>query len=145
MIVYDLKCSTGHRFEGWFGSAEDFAAQKDRQLLTCPACADGRIERMPSPTRINIGATEKAPVAEQPVTGDALALAQKLYSQMLDDLLTKSEDVGTDFPEEARRIFYEQAPGRAIRGVATSEEHEALVDEGIPVARLPIPPKKALN
>jgi hypothetical protein len=68
-----------------------------------------------------------------------------LYSRMLDDLLTKSEDVGKDFPAEARKIFYKESPTRAIRGQATNEEHDELVDEGIPVARLPVPPTGKLN
>ena len=77
--------------------------------------------------------------------GDAIALAQVMYSRMLDELLTKSEDMGSKFPEEARRIHYKEAPARAIRGVASQEEHDALVDEGIPVARIPIPPRNQLN
>ncbi len=64
---------------------------------------------------------------------------------MLDELLTKSEDVGKSFPEEARRIYYEEAPARAIRGVATEEEHQEMLEEGIPVARLPVPPVGRLN
>ena len=68
-----------------------------------------------------------------------------LYSRMLDEIFTKSEDVGKAFPDEARKIFYSQAPARAIRGQASDEEHAALVDEGIPVARIPVPPPEQLN
>jgi hypothetical protein len=68
-----------------------------------------------------------------------------LYSRMLDELLTKSEDVGGKFPEEARRIYYQEAPARAIRGQATDQEHDELLEEGIPVARLPVPPSGKLN
>ena len=93
---------------------------------------------MPSATRINTGASQPAPQA--PAGHDPLAIAQKLYSRMLDELLTKSEDVGTEFPAEARRIHYQEAPARSIRGQASRQEHDALVEEGIPVARLPIPP-----
>lgn len=145
MIVYDLKCGAGHRFEGWFASAADFTGQRDGGQLSCPSCADERIERMPSATRINVGAMEKAqpPLASE--SKDAFAIAQLLYSKMLDELLTKSEDVGTEFPEQARRIFYDESPARAIRGVATQAEHEAMVDEGIPIARLPVPPRNRLN
>ncbi|MSP97773.1 MAG: DUF1178 family protein [Betaproteobacteria bacterium] len=145
MIVYDLKCQAGHRFEGWFSSAEEFAGQKARGLLSCPSCADSEIERMPSATRINVGATEKPQLPATTESKDAFALAQMLYSRMLDELLTKSEDVGNRFPEEARRIYYEEIPVRAIRGVATQAEHNDLVEEGIPVARLPIPPGDQLN
>ena len=145
MIVYDLQCSSGHRFEGWFASAEEFAGQKERELLTCPSCADARIERLPSATRINVGAVERTPDVQPGGPKDAMAIAQVLYSKMLDELLTKTEDVGTRFPEEARRIYYEEIPGRPIRGVATASEHEALVEEGIPVAKLPVPPADRLN
>ncbi len=149
MIVYDLKCGIGHRFEGWFGSAVDFAGQQKAGQLACPSCSDERIERMPSVTRINVGALEKPQVAAvseaAPEGKDAFAIAQMLYSRMLDELLTKSEDVGAEFPEEARRIFYDESPARAIRGVATKAEHEAMVEEGIPIARLPVPRKHRLN
>ena len=145
MIVYDLKCSAGHRFEGWFSSAGDFSSQKERNLLACPSCSDSQIERVPSATRINVGAVERPKAPEPAENKDAFAIAQMLYSRMLDELLTKSEDVGKSFPEEARRIYYEEAPARAIRGVATEEEHQEMVEEGIPVARLPVPPAGRLN
>ena len=150
MIVFDLLCGAGHRFEGWFGSADDFAAQRDRQLLSCPACGSQQVSKVPSATRANLGAVEPkkpaAPAKTPEMEGkDPFAIAQMLYSKMLDELFTKSEDVGREFPTEARKIFYEQAPARAIRGQASDEEHQELVDEGIPVARLPVPPADKLN
>ena len=151
MIVFDLLCASGHRFEGWFGSAADFASQKQRHLLACPTCGSQQIERVPSATRANLGAEPPKPVPAQPVKTpdmegkDPFAIAQMLYSRMLDELLTKSEDVGRDFPTEARKIFYDEAPARPIRGQATNDEHQELVDEGIPVARLPVPPNTKLN
>jgi hypothetical protein len=153
MIVFDLLCSVGHRFEGWFASAEDFGSQKDRRLLQCPTCGSAQVERVASAPRFNLGAAEpkpqpaaKAPAKTPEMEGkDPFAIAQMLYSRMLDELLTKSEDVGKEFPNEARRIFYEQAPARAIRGQASQEEHEQLLEEGIPVARLPVPPTDKLN
>lgn len=147
MIVYDLQCGSGHRFEGWFGSPEDFATQHDRGLLECPSCGAKHVVRIPSAARINMGAmmpvpTDKAPaVPAQSAEGrDPIAIAQMLYSQMLDSLLSKSEDVGKEFATEARRIHSAEAPERAIRGQATQEEHDALLEDGIPVVRLPIPP-----
>jgi hypothetical protein len=158
MIVFDLHCRDGHRFEGWFSSAKDFAAQRKRGLLSCPSCGSSSVDRGLSAPRLNMGAQEPrqpvpapaaAPVPAQNTPDmegkDAFAVAQMLYSRMLDEVLTKSEDVGTRFPEEARRIFYKQAEGRPIRGQATSEEHDELVEEGIPVARLPVPSRNQLN
>jgi len=152
MIVFDLHCRDGHRFEGWFGSAKDFASQKKRGLLSCPSCGGTSIERALSAPRLNMGAPapgkpDQAPARKTPdMEGkDPFAVAQMLYSRMLDEILTKSEDVGSKFPEEARKIYYKEAQGRAIRGQATQEEHDALVDEGIPVARFPLPPADRLN
>ena len=151
MIVFDLHCKDGHRFEGWFGSARDFASQKKRGLLSCPACGSTGIEKGLSAPRLNMGAQEpgKLPVPAQKTPDmegkDPFAVAQMLYSRMLDEILTKSEDVGSKFPEEARKIYYQESPGRAIRGQATQDEHDALVDEGIPVARLSVPRPDRLN
>ena len=152
MIVFDLLCGAGHRFEGWFSSAGDFASQQERKLLACPSCGSGQVQRVPSATRANLGAAPPKPAPAKPqgktpdMEGkDPFAMAQMLYSRMLDDLLTKTEDVGREFPSQARDIYYQRAPERAIRGHATQEEHDALIDEGIPVARFPLPPKEGLN
>jgi hypothetical protein len=152
MIVFDLLCVSGHRFEGWFASAGQFASQKKRRLLECPTCGAADVKRVPSATRANLGAqAPQAPARPKPgmtkeMEGkDPFAIAQMLYSKMLDELLTKSEDVGKKFPDEARKIFYDQAPARPIRGQATNEEHDELLDEGIPVARFPFPPSDKLN
>jgi hypothetical protein len=151
MIVFDLLCALGHRFEGWFASTADFASQKERRLLSCPSCGTGEVERVPSATRANFGApppqTPKQEAAKEPqktpdMDGkDPFAIAQILYSRMLDELLTNTVDVGTAFPTEARAIYYGEAPAHGIRGQATQAEHEELIDEGIPVARLPLPPR----
>lgn len=155
MIVFDLLCSKGHRFEGWFNSATDYASQKERGLVSCPKCSTTAIERVPSATRANLGAQPPKPapaatsndmVKTPDMDGkDAFAIAQMLYSKMLDEILTKTEDVGREFANEARKMHYEEAPARAIRGQATNEEHDALVDEGIPVARFPLPPTDKLS
>ena len=152
MIVFDLLCGSGHRFEGWFNSANDFSAQKKHKILECPTCGTAKVDRVPSAARLNLGAQEPAkPAAKAPektpeMEGkDPFAIAQMLYSKMLDDLLTKTEDVGTQFPEKAREIFYERSPAKAIRGHATQKEHDELLAEGIPVSRIPIPPKDKLN
>lgn len=68
---------------------------------------------------------------------------QKLFLQMTRHLLESTEDVGSRFAEEARKIHYAEAPERAIRGQATREEAAELRDEGIEVFAVPIP--KALK
>ncbi|MBI3371202.1 MAG: DUF1178 family protein [Betaproteobacteria bacterium] len=153
MIVFDLLCGDGHRFEGWFGSAGDFSEQQKNHLLNCPVCGIEHVERVPSAARLNLGAVEPEPKKSEPAPNqagsmegkDPFAIAQMLYSQMLDQLISNTEDVGKHFPAEARRIHYQEAPARGIRGQATQEEHEALLDEGIAVARLPVPSSRTWN
>ena len=150
MIVYDLECGGGHRFEGWFASKDEFAVQSERGLVSCPKCSAQQVRRIPSVTRFNSGAIEpqEKPAPQLPAEfagKDPAAIAQILYSRLVDEMLQKSEDVGRSFPEEARKIHYQEAPARSIRGQATNEEHAELVDEGIAVLRLPVPPRDLMN
>lgn len=150
MIVFDLRCREGHRFEGWFGSAEDFESQKSRGLLACPSCGSAGVERTPSAARLNLGAPPPArpaqPQAAAPAVGqDPFVAAQILYSRLLDEILTRSEDVGGEFPAEARRIHRGESAARPIRGQASQEEHDALLEEGIPVVRVPVPPRDRMS
>lgn len=150
MIVYDLACAGGHRFEGWFASSQDFASQNGQGLVGCPVCGANEVQRVPSVTRFNAGAPEPQEKPPQPSPSDLAgrdpaAVAQILYSRMIDEMLQNSEDVGKAFPDEARRIHYREAPVRSIRGQATHEEHAELLDEGIAVLRLAVPPRDAMN
>jgi hypothetical protein len=53
------------------------------------------------------------------------------------DLVNKSEDVGSSFAEEARKIHYKETPERSIRGQTSTDEVSALREEGIDVLALP--------
>ncbi|AIO76794.1 DUF1178 family protein [Burkholderia multivorans] len=132
MKVLDLQCPHGHRFEGWFASADEFESQLSRKLVECPVCGTTEVSRMPSAPRLNLsGATQAQPV-------DPRALQAQVI-RALREVLAKTENVGERFAEEARRIHYNEAPARSIRGVTTPEDAQALVEEGIDVMPLPIP------
>ncbi|NPT43778.1 DUF1178 family protein [Paraburkholderia sp. 1N] len=133
MKVLDLQCPLGHRFEGWFASADDFESQQSRKLVECPICGANEVSRLPSAPRLNLsGATEaKVPVD----TGEMQARVMRALREVLE----KTENVGDRFAEEARRIHYNEAPARNIRGVTTPEDAKALVEEGIEVMPLPVP------
>ena len=62
---------------------------------------------------------------------------RSMLAHMARHIVANTEDVGERFPEEARRIHYEEAPRRSIRGVASKDEAAALEDEGIDVMPLP--------
>ena len=143
MIIFELSCAHGHRFEGWFASGDEFTRQQERSLVTCPVCDDSHIERLPS-ARVSVtkgAARDNAPAAE-PVEErqDSDAAAMGLPAEALTklrELVRNTENVGRHFPEEARKIHYKEAPARAIRGQASHEEAKALTDEGIDFASLP--------
>ena len=150
MKVLDLRCASGHGFEGWFGSEDDFLSQNGRSLIECPLCADRVITRLPSAPRLNLSnakasGTAAGPgsavpaVPAQPQAADGQAELQALWIRAVRQALANTEDVGERFAEEARRIHYGESDVRGIRGVASAEEREALHDEGIEVMSLPMP------
>ena len=140
MIVFDLGCENSHRFEGWFASNEDFERQLGRKLVTCPLCGNVNVSRLPHASHIRTGGKERAARAES-------AAAKQQYSNVGSEVLTKlvehiidnTEDVGAAFPEEARKIHYNESAERRIRGTASHEEVDSLREEGIEVIALPIP------
>jgi hypothetical protein len=140
MKVIDLRCQSGHRFEGWFAGDDDFLEQNGRGLIECPLCADKVIVRLPSAPRLNLsGAQEPASAASVPGLADEGASAQARWLQVVRHVLANTEDVGEQFAAEARRIHYGETPERAIRGRASAQEREALLEEGIEVHPLPLP------
>ncbi|MDR5732251.1 DUF1178 family protein [Caballeronia sp. LZ025] len=141
MKVLDLKCAHEHRFEGWFASADEFESQLARKLVACPVCSATDVSRMPSAPRLNLtSARGDAPASAQPpaAASDAAALQARALKFMR-ELVEKTENVGERFAEEARRIHYNEAPARNIRGVTTPEDAHALLEEGIEVMPLPVP------
>ena len=131
MIVFDLICRDQHRFEGWFASGEDFTSQKSRGLLECPVCGGAHVEKLPA-AKIRKQSTEAAVPAPSGAVGPGQG-EQMDISRIIDYILTHSEDVGKSFAEEARKIYYQEAPQRSIRGIATRSEAEELQEEGEPV------------
>jgi hypothetical protein len=129
MIVLNLICSAGHRFEAWFASADAFEDQIATGLLACPHCHDTDISRLPSAPHVRRGAP-----AETSATVAAARLARTIAK-----MSAAAEDVGTRFPEEARRIHYEEVPMRTIRGQASLGEAIELLEEGIAVLPIPSP------
>jgi hypothetical protein len=141
VIIYELACAQGHRFEGWFASTEDFTRQSDAQMVRCPVCNDAGVARVPSArVRVGGGAPATSIVANTPVpppSQDAVASLPSEVIAKLREIVRNTENVGRRFPEEARKIHYDEAPARPIRGRASKEETDALADEGIECAPLP--------
>ena len=156
MKVLNLRCANGHGFEGWFASEDDYMEQNGRSAIECPLCADHVISRMPSAPRLNLntsrGSAEPTlPLQRKPAPGGAApaggnlqttavpADLQAAWLQTVRHLMENTDDVGDRFAEEARRMHYGEQPQRGIRGNASSEEREALREEGIDTVSIPLP------
>ena len=158
MKVLSLQCSQTHSFEGWFGSEEDYQSQRARGLVSCPLCGDAEVTKLPSAPRLNLGAVEpvKSSVHLSAAAGEpgvavggqvtpsaAVPVAvQHMQAALLNAVklvLANTEDVGAQFADEARKMHYGETKERGIRGQATREEAESLLEEGIEVMNLPIP------
>ena len=167
MIRYRLKCEKRHEFEAWFASSAAFDRQAKRGQVNCPRCGSAKVHKSLMAPNIIKGvkraraekAAEKAaeqggaeppvaappqPVPPPPAETHRLAAHGELAKAMRKlraEVEAKSEYVGPRFPEEARKIHYEEAPARGIYGEATREEAQALSEEGIEFFPLPSLPE----
>ena len=145
MIRYNLKCAEGHEFDAWFASAAAYGKQAENGAIECPLCGDRNVEKaLMAPNLSRSGANAKVesetPDDQRKTVGmvsGAGGEAEKALGKLREFVEGACEDVGDKFPEEARKIHYGEAEARGIYGEATQRESEELVEEGIPVGRLP--------
>lgn len=155
MIVFDLDCAHGHRFEGWFGSSADYDDQRVRGLIACPVCGGIDVIKAPMapavPAKGNARQEVLPPQAPQqlanapllPQVRKALTALAKAQAKALEH----STWVGDKFAEETRKMHYGERDEAPIHGQASLSEAKALIEEGVPVAPLPFPvaPPEKLN
>jgi len=154
MIVFDLSCDSGHRFEGWFGSSGDFVSQQARGLVSCPQCGSAAVEKAPMAPAVPKKGNQQPAVQPQgkqvmtrgPMPPDVVEALGKLAEAQA-KALANSKWVGDSFAEQSRAMHYGEQDSETIHGQATPDEAKALVDEGIPISPLPFPvaPPEELN
>lgn len=139
MIAFDLQCSNGHTFEGWFDDREAFEEQRKQGLVSCPICDD--------PGVFIVLSTFAIPKAQLPAKQDNLRqLAVGDISRKIAEFLENNfDDVGTEFTREALKIHYGVVEPRNIRGVSSAEEEKLLEKEGVPLLKIPLPDKIIKN
>jgi hypothetical protein len=62
------------------------------------------------------------------------------WLQLARRVVANTDDVGDRFADEARKMHYGESEERAIRGKTTLDEARALMDEGIEVLPMVLPP-----
>jgi hypothetical protein len=152
VIKYSLICDRQHAFEGWFSSGEDFDAQKKRNLVSCPICNSGNIEKTLMAPSISTSKAKAVIVPSPDTPEQSLPTAATQVPAGFSEAMAKmrdlreyihanSEDVGNKFPDEARKIHYGDAEKRGIFGQASPQDVKELVEEGVEVMPLPILPE----
>ncbi len=134
MILFKLRCGTGHEFEGWFRDGATYERQAQRGLIACPDCGDKAIEKAPMAPRVARAASAAAEEKKAPPSPEQL---RRMLQQVRKHIETHCDYVGERFAEEARRIHNGESEARGIYGEATEADSQALADDGIEVARVP--------
>lgn len=157
MISFNLICSSGHGFEGWFGSSTDYDDQEARGLITCPICGDTAVNKalmtpnLASKSNQNAGkkpldGTESNRVVmaseSNPPKPETLAKLTAEIRKVQSSIERQCDDVGDEFAEEARKIHYGETDPRGIYGRTSDDEAAELLDEGIAIAKMPWLPKE---
>ena len=161
MIVYDLKCRSGHQFEAWFSNAAGFDRLKKAGHVACSICGSTKVEKALHAPNISPSkgksAAAKVPVAEatprEPkLAGEgsyandpAAAKVTELMKQLAEvrgQIEKNCDYVGGKFADEARKMHYGEAPKRNIYGEASDMDAKELADEGVEFSRIPWAPRR---
>lgn len=145
MIVYELRCATGHGFEAWFRNADTYDQQHAAHQITCPICGDLDVSKAPMAPRIGKSSKSEpeAPAPQQTdrpateMTNERLRMVMTKIAELNKHIAETSDYVGKAFAEEARKIHYGETEHREIYGEASPDEAAELHDEGIAVTPIP--------
>jgi len=157
MIRYALRCERDHTFESWFQSSSAYESQVKRKLVECPSCGSTKVEKAIMAPRIVKSTVGKkgretappvpatAPETTAPAGPQSLLMAQERelrakLKELRDHIVKNADNVGEQFPSEARKMHYGDIEHRPIFGEASPQEARELIEEGIEVAPLPVLP-----
>jgi len=133
MIAFDLQCSNGHTFEGWFEDSKAYEKQEKKGLIACPVCNDAAVSKVPSAFSIKSSSVSRA--LQSGTEQDLM----KIGNEIADYVKNSFDDVGADFTSEALKMHYGVVEPRNIRGVSSLEEEKTLKEEGIQFFKIPLP------
>jgi hypothetical protein len=143
MIHYALTCSEKHEFDSWFQSAEAFERLRSAGHISCSVCGSTRIEKLLMAPALRPSRSTEQP--ERPALDSPRSDLERALVAMRRAIEANSEYVGMNFAAEARAIHEGEAPGRSIYGEARPEDAIRLIEDGVPVTRLPFLPRRKVN
>lgn len=134
MIVFNLRCPKDHVSEIWFRDSAAYEGQAAARKISCPVCGSTKMTKAPMAPNVAKGATPSVRPTEE--NGRTAQLHQKL-GELRRCIEDNFDNVGRQFPEEARKIHYGEAEPRNIYGESTDQEARTLAEEGIRIAKIP--------
>ena len=153
MIHYDLRCSEGHDFDGWYKDSAAFDRLAKRHMLECPHCGDTKVQRALMRPAVAKGQSlpapmpQSAPPPQQPAQQEAVAAGpmpaqmRAMLQKMRAEVEKNCDYVGPQFAEEARKMHRGESDKRGIYGETSPEQAESLAEEGIEFNRIPWVPR----
>lgn len=144
MIHYALKCSSDHRFDSWFQSAEAYDKLRAAAMVSCSVCGSTEVEKSLMAPAVRPARKAAARPAPRPLATPETEL-EKALAALRRQVEENSEYVGMEFAAEARAIHEGSAPERSIYGEARVDEARRLIEDGVPVAPLPFRPARKAN
>ena len=140
MIKFDLKCENHHIFEASFDDSVSFEKQRKKKLIDCPFCGSSKVFK--SVMAPNIASKSNRIAKQKRNQEKVFANYSKQINKLKEEVKKNYTYVGKKFPEEARKIHYGEKEDKPIYGEATERESKDLIDEGIPLIRLPFEKKQ---
>ena len=136
MILFDLQCDKNHKFECWFASSTKYEEQLKDKMIICPYCNSTKIQKSLMAPNINTKSTSKNSKknTKKKLVQENLEYQIKKFRKYIEK---NTDNVGKNFAEEARKIYYGETKSRPIRGESTEKEAQELAEEGIQFSKLP--------
>ena len=159
MIKYALVCANSHDFESWFPDSAAYDKQVKKKLVACPVCNSVKVEKaIMAPRLSKAGSSKRRTMIEGPADAPASTPApsptpapvamvspqekefRAKLKELREHLVKNADNVGSRFPEEARKMHYGETEHRSIYGEASPQDAKDLHEEGIEFHPLPVLP-----
>tara|TARA_Y100001970_G_C14133959_1_gene803267 strand:- start:593 stop:1015 length:423 start_codon:yes stop_codon:yes gene_type:complete len=133
MIKFNLTCECGSTFESWFSSSEEYTSLTKKKLIYCIYCDSTKVKKslmtpnLKSKSNKNLNKSEKYPT--KTIRKELIKIRKYIEKNC--------KNVGDNFAQEARNIYYNKNNSNGIYGKASPEETSELKEEGIEVATIP--------
>tara|TARA_B100000579_G_scaffold388426_1_gene361536 strand:- start:56 stop:478 length:423 start_codon:yes stop_codon:yes gene_type:complete len=133
MIKFNLKCECGSIFESWFSSSEEYSTLVKKKLVNCIYCNSTNISKSLMTPNLKSKSNKSIDKSEK---NHARNIKHELL-KIRKYIEKNCKNVGDNFAQEARNIYYDKKTSTGIYGKASPEETSELKEEGIEVATIP--------